>query len=422
MLIRFLLFILFLLVIDFYTFNGIKNLVSTLESNIYKKLIIYTFWGITILFVSYFLIGLSFFDRTSASTTVSIKWLGIILVLFWLPKLVFCIFLLAEDVYRLIYTAFVFTLDKLSFIKVEDGEKFYPERRKFIAQMGLAVAAIPFLSTLYGVTKGKYKYTVKNIILKFKNLPESFEGFTITQISDVHSGSFDDKSEVERGIQMINDLKSDVVLFTGDLVNNIASEFDPWVEVFKKIEAPLGKYSTVGNHDYGDYVPWTSNEEKTKNFENLLAQHGKMGFKLLMNESIEFKRNGELLVLGGVENWGLPPFPQYGDLEKAFEKYDKDVFKILMSHDPSHWDAKVLPFRKDVNLTLSGHTHGMQFGIEIPGIIKWSPVKYKYPRWAGLYEEGKKYLYVNRGFGFIGFSGRVGIWPEITKITLMREG
>jgi predicted MPP superfamily phosphohydrolase len=217
---------------------------------------------------------------------------------------------------------------------------------------------------------------------------------------------------------MINMLKSDIVVFTGDLVNNYASEFDQWVEVFNKIEAPLGKFSILGNHDYGEYVPWDTLEEKQQNLEKLINHHANMGFNLLLNQSHILERDGQKLVIAGVENYGLPPFPQYGDLDKALTNISKEDFTVLLSHDPSHWDEKVINHSKDISLTLSGHTHGMQFGIEIPGFIKWSPVKYKYPRWAGLYQVAEKFLYVNRGFGFIGFSGRVGIWPEITKITL----
>ena len=417
LLIRLGIFLLILFLIDIYALSGIKAFASSFEAEKTRKLIIYLYWGMSLAFLLVFFYTLFSFNRMTGPRGSSFKWLSILMALIWLPKLVFCIFLFFEDVFRLWHAISIFTFDKMGW-EAKGESVYFESRRKVISQVGLAIASIPFLSVLYGVTKGKYNFKIHEVTLFFKDLPVQFDGFTITQISDIHSGSFDSKEDVERGVTLINEQKSDIVLFTGDLINNVAVEFDPWVSTFKKIEAPLGKYSTVGNHDYGEYVPWPTEAAKEANFKALQEQHGKMGFKLLMNENLIFTRNEEQIALLGVENWGLPPFPQYGDLEKANEGLSKDIFKILMSHDPSHWDARVLPFRDKIHLTLSGHTHGMQFGIEIPGWFKWSPVKYKYPRWADLYQEGSQYLYVNRGFGFIGFAGRVGIWPEITKITL----
>ncbi len=420
LLIRLGILLLILFLIDLYAFSGIKAFASSFESEKTRKIIIYLYWSLSVVFLAVFIYTLLTFNRMSGPRGSSFKWLGILFMILWLPKLVFCVFLILEDIFRLCHAAIIFLYDKMGW--AQKGEiSYFDSRRKIVSQIGLAIASIPFLSILYGVTKGKYNYKIHNITLYFKDLPAQFDGFTISQISDVHSGSFDNKEEVEHGIQLINEQKSDIVLFTGDLVNNLASEFDPWVEVFKKIEAPLGKYSCIGNHDYGEYIPWPNEKAREDNFKALIEQHGKMGFKLLRNENLVFSRDNAEIALLGVENWGLPPFPQRGDLELASKDLDKNIFKILMSHDPSHWDAKVLPFRDKIHLTLSGHTHGMQFGVEIPGWFKWSPVKYRYPRWADLYQENDQYLYVNRGFGFIGFSGRVGIWPEITKITLKKE-
>jgi len=417
LLIRLSIFLIILFLIDLYALSGIKAFATSFDSEKTRKLILFIYWAISIAFSLVLIYTLFTFNRMTGPKGSSFKWLSILLVLIWLPKLVFIIFLFLEDVFRLWNAVSVFVFDKMGW-EAKGTTPYFENRRKVVSQIGLAIASIPFISVLYGVTKGKYNFKLHEVTLFFKDLPVPFDGFTITQISDVHSGSFDSKEDVERGIVLINEQKSDVVLFTGDLVNNIATEFDNWVEVFKKIEAPLGKYSIVGNHDYGEYVPWPSEAAQATNFRALQDQHGKMGFRLLMNENLVFTRNDEQIALLGVENWGLPPFPQRGDLEKANTGLGEDVFKILMSHDPSHWDAKVLPYRDKIHLTLSGHTHGMQFGIEIPGWFKWSPVKYRYPRWADLYQENDQYLYVNRGFGFLGFAGRIGIWPEITKITL----
>jgi len=290
-------------------------------------------------------------------------------------------------------------------------------RSVFITYLGAIIASIPLFSLGWGMVVGRYKFKVHEKELSFSSLPKSFEGLRIVQISDLHIGSFfKEFDRVENGFKMIRDLKPDMILFTGDLVNNTADEAEPWIEKLKSLEAPMGKFSVLGNHDYGDYVNWDSTQAKQANLDKLIGIHKEMGFDILLNENRTFEKNGETFTLAGVENWGLPPFPQHGDLKGALNGSSDSDFQILMSHDPSHWDAEVT---KDstVDLTLSGHTHGMQFGIEL-GNIKWSPAKYKYPKWAGLYEEGDQKLYVNRGFGYIGYPGRVGIMPEITLITL----
>jgi len=295
------------------------------------------------------------------------------------------------------------------------------QRRTWIKALGLLIAAFPFVSFLYGITKGKYNYKVIKVPLYFSDLPKEFDGYKVVQISDIHSGSFDSKEQVKKGIDLINQQDADLVLFTGDLVNNFANEIEPFIPLFKQIKARDGKFSITGNHDYADYVRWNSIEDKQKNFQQLVANHGKMDFKILMNEHVKIKRNLSEIAIVGIENWGLPPFPQFGDLNKAIENLAANSFKLLLSHDPSHWDAQVVDHDMNFNLTMSGHTHGMQVGFDIKKIIKWSPVKYKYPKWAGLYENNHQYLYVNKGFGFLGFPGRVGMWPEITVFELKHK-
>lgn len=409
--------LLILLAIDFYTFKGIKISVSAIQSQRTTLLIYWIYWGVNIAYMLTVVYALVTFDRFSGPQRSFTAFIMGAFVLLYVPKLVLIAFLLIEDILRLLRAGGI-GVGKMVANGFNDTS-FFEGRRKFISQLGIAVASVPFFSILYGITKGKYNYKIHRVALTFKDLPEAFDGLTITQISDLHVGSFDDETAVQRGIDLINEQKSDLLFFTGDLVNNLASEMDPWLPHFKKLNAPMGKYSILGNHDYGDYIDWESSITKQNNLEYLKDIHKELGFKLMLNEHIEIEKNTERFSLIGVENWGTGGFTQYGDLEKALSKVQHDAFKILLSHDPSHWESQTLNHSKHVHLTLSGHTHGMQFGIEIPG-IKWSPVKYRYPRWAGLYEEKNKYLYVNRGMGFIGFPGRVGIWPEITVITLQR--
>ncbi|ATL47745.1 phosphohydrolase [Chitinophaga caeni] len=289
-----------------------------------------------------------------------------------------------------------------------------------ISQVAFLVAAIPFVGVLHGIWKGKYQYKVHKLSLEFDNLPEKFDGFQITQLSDIHAGSFDNPAAVAEGIRVANKQGSDIIVFTGDMVNNVATEMLPWIETFSGLQAPMGKYSILGNHDYGDYVPWKDTEEKAANLQHLEQIHEQTGFRLLKNEYILLEKDGERIALAGVENWGKKGFAQYGDLRLATDGIPGDMFKVLLSHDPSHWEAEVLDHSQDVQLMLAGHTHGMQFGLEALG-MRWSPAKYIYPQWAGIYEKGGKFLYVNRGFGFLGFPGRVGILPEITVITLKKK-
>jgi predicted MPP superfamily phosphohydrolase len=289
--------------------------------------------------------------------------------------------------------------------------------------LALGIAAIPFASVLYGITIGRYKFQVYKHVLEFEDLPHAFDGFTFTQLSDIHAGSFDNKEKLEYAVDLINSQDSDLLLFTGDIVNSIADEMLPWSDVFRKLRKhTYGNYSILGNHDYGEYVKWNTEEERLANFKGICDISPEIGFHLLRNECVRIEKGGESIVVVGVENWGADPrFMKYGDLDKATQGVSTADFKILMTHDPSHWDAQVLDHPKNFQLTLAGHTHGFQFGIEIPGVIKWSPVQYIYKQWAGLYEKMGKYIYVNRGFGYHAYQGRTGIWPEITVIELRRK-
>lgn len=397
-----------LFLLDWYVFQGIKSLTEPLKNNLLRLTIHWFHWiisiGLPVFIVAIFLN----MGRMNPYFTTA----GSIFITMLVTKLAFVAVLAGGDLYRLAEGGFNWLASN------HTAEQFLPKRRLFVSQLALGLAAIPFTSFLYGITKGKYNFKVHRHTLHFKDLPEAFNGFTITQISDVHSGSFQDSRAVRRGVELINAQKSDLFVFTGDLVNSVAAEFDPWVNIFNKIKAPFGQFSILGNHDYGDYHAWPSEEAKRSNFEALKKNHEKAGFRLLLDESVEIEKDGQKIALMGVENWGIG-FGQRGNLAKAAAGVSSKAFKILLSHDPSHWDQEVKKFESPIHLTLSGHTHGMQMGVEIPG-LRWSPVKYRYPKWAGLYEENGRHLHINRGFGFLGFHGRVGIWPEITVIELRK--
>ena len=329
-------------------------------------------------------------------------------------KLVIILFLFSEDIFRILSGSYqrVFGVSK---------EFTLPERRRFLAMIGLGIAALPFGALLYGMYKGKYNFKVLKYTLEFEDLPNSFDGYRITQISDIHSGSFDDRKKIEYGVELIKKQNSDLLLFTGDMVNNKTEEMLPWAELFSTLDAKDGKYSVLGNHDYGDYIAWETEELKRQNLQDLKDLQKKMGFDLLLNEHRYLQKGKDRIALVGVENWGKGGFKKAGDLKKATSQINPEDFTILMSHDPSHWSEEVIHDDKHFHLTLSGHTHGMQFGIEIPGWVKWSPVKWRYKYWAGVYKELGQFINVNRGFGFLGYPGRVGIWPEITVITLKKK-
>ncbi len=395
-----------LLLVELYAFQAFRTITK-------ERWILISYQLVSLAIFIYLIYSFAQFDRSVGQTKQTLFTMGLLLITL-IPKLLIAIILLTEDIYRLFATTINY------FTQADNIKEAIPERRKFVSQVALMVALIPFTSLLYGMTKGKYNFKVIRQTIFFPDLPDSFDGTTITQISDVHSGSFDNPEKISYAIDLINEQKSDIILFTGDIVNTHADEMHPWIDTFRKIETPaLGKFSVLGNHDYGEYIEWPSQKAKDDNFKAIKDLHRQIDFKLLLNEHVKIRKGEDEIALVGVENWGVK-FKQAGDLHKASEGLTPNDFKILMSHDPSHWDAEVKKYDKHFHLTLSGHTHGLQFGIEIPGIIKWSPIEYVYKQWAGLYEEMGKYIYVNRGFGFHAYPGRVGIWPEITVIELKK--
>lgn len=409
-----------LFLVDWYVFSGVRTVTSGFEART-RRIIHWSYWLVNIsLFV--WAIALFFFVPTEKGMPRAFMTFMGVWIMFFVPKLLFLLVLVGEDVYRILKSGYQLVQNWMSpsVEHVTDNS-----RRKFISQVALGIAMIPLLGVAHGMLAGRFRFRVRKETLWFPDLPDAFEGFTITQLSDIHIGSFDpesDREAVRRGIQLANDQRSDLLVFTGDLVNNMAAEMLPWKSELAQLNAKEGKFSILGNHDYGDYIRWDSAAEKQQNFSNLLATHEEIGFRLMRNEHHVIERNGEKLYLVGVENWGTGGFVQHGDLDKALEAVPQDGFKVLLSHDPSHWDNIVSKHHTQVHLTLSGHTHGMQFGVEIPG-IKFSPVQFRYPHWAGLYHEvQRRYLYVNRGFGFLAFPGRVGIWPEVTVLELRKGG
>ncbi|OUR91553.1 phosphoesterase [Flavobacteriales bacterium 34_180_T64] len=403
LIITLIIFSLFFFAIEFYAFQALRTLT--------KSKVIRWIWIVIALSIYINLFYTIFTTPRSLGQTKEFQLAIGFLLTFLIPKLVILMVMFGEDIIRVFQKL-------VSWIGAGET-KSMAGRRAFVSKIALGLATIPFASFLYGIVKGRYNYKVLKYELAFNDLPEAFDGLTITQISDIHSGSFTNKEKIQYGVDLINDQKSDVLLFTGDIVNNKADEMDGWIDVFKKLDAPLGKFSILGNHDYGDYVDWNTKEDKRNNFQAVKDIHPKIGFDLLLDEHRYLEKDGEKIALVGVENWGKG-FNQAGDLEKASSGIEKEDFKILLSHDPSHWENVVKQDEFNYHLTLSGHTHGLQMGIEIPGFFRWSPSQYVYKQWAGLYEEFGRFINVNRGFGYHAFPGRVGIWPEITVITLKK--
>lgn len=403
---RWLFFIIVIAVIEIYAFQAFRTLIRA-------KWLLVTYEVLSLAVLMYLVYSLSQFDRTVGQNKQSLFTIGLLLIVY-VPKLLLTVFMFGEDLFRLIRGLTNY------FVESDNSSSYIPARRKFVSQIALVVAAIPFASLIYGIFEGKYNFKVIKQQVFFPDLPDAFDGFKITQISDVHSGSFDNPEKIQYGIDLINQQETDLILFTGDIVNTHAKEMHPWIETFKKINKPaFGKFSVLGNHDYGEYVTWPSKKQKDENFQAIKDLYADIDFKLLLNEHTFIEKDNQRIVLVGVENWGKN-FKQAGDLLKASEGLTSQDFKILMSHDPSHWEYQIKEDEKHFQLTLSGHTHGMQFGIEIPGFFKWSPVQYVYKQWAGLYENLGRYVYVNRGFGFHAYPGRVGIMPEITVIELKK--
>jgi len=411
----FLTILIIMLVIDAYSYKGIRMLFKNITKNWLRKTIFITFWSSILLMVIAMVMGY-FFRSTTRNPTV-FTWyyylFGLFLILY-LPKIIFVLFHLTEDIVFGVTYIFKKIRQKKSVVS-DEGEPI--SRLKFISQTGLVVASVPFFSFIWGIAKGRFDFKIQPITMRFPNLPSAFNGLKIIHISDIHIGSFQGfEGQVERAIQLINNQKPDLILFTGDLVNNFYEELDGWLPILSKMEAKHGKYSILGNHDYGHYYHWESEQDSKENFRKITEAHNEIGFKLMNNTSETLERNGDKIALLGVENWGLPPFPQIGNYDIAVQGVENIPFKILLSHDPTHWDQKIIG-KTDVSLTLSGHTHGMQFGVQL-GNVRWSPSKYKYPRWSGLYQVANQFLYVNQGLGYIGYPGRVGMPPEITVITL----
>lgn len=395
--------LLIVLGIDFYAFKALLISVSS-WTPFWKKILVYIYW----IFSGFILIGslLIAMNASWARKPENTVWFSLImglLITSVVTKLFIGVFHLIDDIGYLART----------FVLKQDIES----RRAFLTQTGIVLAAIPFGTFLYGITKGKYDFKVRKKVLEFPDLPHSFSGLKIVQISDMHLGSFgQDFSSVMKGIEIINSLEPDYIFFTGDMVNNYANETSGWKPYLSQLNAKYGKYSILGNHDYGDYSSWQSEKDKAENLSKLEEFHREINFTLLKNENVYLNIEGDKIALIGMENWGEGRFSKYGDIKKALEGIKDEDFQIMLSHDPSHWDAQVLNKTK-VNLSLAGHTHGMQFGVNL-GRFKYSPAQHRYPRWGGLYSENNQHLYVNRGFGFIGFPGRVGMPPEITLLEL----
>lgn len=413
MFLRFLIFFAFILAIEIYFLQAVKTFVQDFSPG--KKNAItwtaYIFAGLSIL------IGLVSLFYPPPEWNNFFRFVAAILFVLLICKLLGCSFLIIDDIIRLFRWLY-----KLIFVKSQAGEapKEGISRLKFLSQLAITFTIIPAVSFVYGMVRGAYKYRVHKAKVSSSNLPEAFDGFKIVQISDMHTGSFFDTHPLNRAFDIAMQQNADLILFTGDLVNNVATETEGFLDIYRKLKAPHGVYSVLGNHDYGDYVQWDSHEAKRANLEALKKVHADAGWRLMMNEHVALEKDGQKIALLGVENWGgNMHFPKYGKLDLAHKGTEEYSFKILMSHDPSHWDKQVSVEYPDIDLTLSGHTHGMQLGIEIPG-LKWSPVQYIYKHWAGLYKQGNQYLYVNRGIGFLGYPGRLGIWPEITVIELAR--
>ena len=402
------------LILDWYVFSGLKTLTAGWRSDRWRQLVKWGWLVFSVGITLIFLVGLGSF-RTAKGMTPFHEWMLSLFLTLFVTKVFFGVILLLGDLGRLFYGV----IRSIAGPPRNTGETFFPARRKFISEAAVLVAAVPFTGFLYAMLKGKYDYRVHRTTLYFDDLPAAFDGFTITQLSDIHSGSFDNTSAVQRGIDLAKAQNSDLFVFTGDLVNNAAWEIEPYIDRFSALKAPYGQFSILGNHDYGDYIQWASEEEKAANLDKLKAHHKTLGYRLLLDENVMLEKNGQKIALIGVQNWGRG-FIQIGDLDKALEGVDKDAFKLCLSHDPTHWEEKIRFHPTTIHLTLSGHTHGAQLGVE-SDTFRWSPVQYRYLDWAGLANENDRYLYVNRGFGFLAFSGRLGIWPEITVITLKKK-
>lgn len=390
-----------ILLVDVLAFYWLQSITQLITSPLLKNAIHIAFWVFTIgLIFSILILKIKLDDINPVRKQLIISKFYGLAVSSFIPKLIFVLVITV-----LFLMNFVFSETKSLIV---------------VPLVGLFSGFLPFFVILLGVFRSLYRFKTYHHILKFNNLPQSFNGLRIVQISDIHLGSFNYQySILEKAIEKINHLKPDYIFITGDLVNNFSWELKGWEKVFNKLRAKKEKYSILGNHDYGDYSQWNSSIEKQENFEAIKQFYKNINFKLLLNEAEIISENNENIAIIGVENWGKPPFKQYGDLNKALEDVKATSFKILLSHDPTHWIEEVIN-ETDIDLTLSGHTHGMQAGFQYKN-LKWSPIKYKFKHWAGLYKEGNQFLYVNRGLGWLGFPARIGMRPEITLIELKKK-
>ena len=396
---------------DIYCFNALMAVFKNWKRET-KRIFGIAYWSFSILLI----IGV--FAGIYLNLFLTLR--AIILVAFFLTvacKLAMLPFLVLDDLRRLYIKLF----KKKEIIKdqpISEAESI--SRSEFLVKAGLVAAAVPLTSLSWGIISGAYDYQIRKVNLVLPNLPKAFDGITMAQISDIHSGSFYNKTAVKGGVELLLAQKPDFVFFTGDLVNNLTNEVKDYQDIFSKVKAPLGVFSSLGNHDYGDYYfGKTSSPAKVKNLKDMIDVHKIMGYDLLMNENRRLKVDGEEIGILGIENWGMGRFPKYGKMELAVQNTDDLPVKLLLSHDPSHWRGEVLEKYPQIDAMFSGHTHGMQFGVRLKE-YQWSPVQYIYKEWAGLYQEQKQQLYVNVGYGFLGYPGRVGILPEITIFTLKR--
>ncbi len=396
-------FFLILVLTDIYAYRMIGQIRKL-------KRYVWVYWALNALVYGYFLY--SFLDLDFFGHVLSVYFRAFVIT-YYFSKFAFIVPLILDDLRRVV------TWIVTRFSKPKQAKVGQQSRKRFMQQMSVTLGAAPFMIMSYGVVRNIYRYRVLHQKLQVPDLHPGLEGLRIVQISDIHSGTFPDREPVLRGIEMINELNPDVFVFTGDLVNSTADEIDPYIDYFSQIQARYGKFSIMGNHDYGDYHGWKSDQEKFANDLAFVEKHQLMGWDLLRNEHRNLKIGEGNLSVIGVENYStIPRFPRKGDLTEARKGLGDTDFRLLLSHDPTHWNAEVTTDNQDIHLTLSGHTHGFQFGVEIPGIVRWSPAQYIYKEWAGLYQTKNQYLYVNRGYGVLGYPGRIGILPEITFIEL----
>lgn len=412
-----------MLLIDWYVWQAIKTL-SRSASEGTQRTIAIIYWGFTIIAISlYVIVQLMPADSLSRQTR-TLLWAGIAVPYF--SKFIVIIFLFVDDIIRFFrWIVSLFSKPEARQV-MQDGTQSVNvdsnaiTRSDFLMKTALVAGAVPLVAFSWGIISGAHDYRIRRVKLAMKNLPSGFHGMTIAQISDIHSGSFFNKTAVRGGVEMLLKQKPDIVFFTGDLVNTKADEVNSYIDVFNKVKAPLGVYSTLGNHDYGTYGQWPSEQARQRNVMDVVAAHKQMGWNIMMDEHKILEQNGDKIALIGVQNLGFGPAAlRKGDLAKAYAGTENYPVKLLLSHDPTHWDAQVRLQYPDIDMTFSGHTHGAQFGVEV-GDMKWSPVQYFYKQWAGLYQEGDQRLYVNRGYGYIGYPGRVGILPEITIFELVK--